>query len=287
MLQYSRSARLLAVILIFQPSSHCFLYYPFTVTAQAVVSTIKVTSLFGRAAYKYFLGPSSDPGTTYSTTSNSTGIIQGDDSLNVPQTAEAITPIIQQALQQTDRQQPVILNINITGQSTKAASNSQQPLKEPTFQPPSPLLVQAQSLWKKYPVLIAAGTVVGTYSCIQAYLWYISFKLSSCNWSGWRQGTPLEELFGLTQSELAKELLRSIELLYADNTTPILLFFKQAEEELRLLKQYQAFTEYLQKTSLSKLFFYNTNLLHSLRDRIQRLQFIKNSFIASLSQKTV
>ena len=153
MLQYSRSARLLATILISQPSSHCILYYPIYHNSAGCSATIHVTSLFGRLHINTCSAPS-DTGTSYSTTSNSTGIIQGDDSLNVPQTAEAITPIIQQALQKTDRQQPVILNINITGQSTKAASNSQQPLNEPTVNHLLPYSVQSNPCGKSTQSLL-------------------------------------------------------------------------------------------------------------------------------------
>ena len=134
---------------------------------------------------------------------------------------------------------------------------------------------------------------MGTYALLQTYLWYIAFKLSDYKWSEWRKSVSLEELFSFTQSDLAKELLHSIKAHYAHiidyaSTNPVTLFFKQAEEELQLLRHYQKIADYLSKIRLSSIFFYNSELLGSVKDRIQRLQFIKGSFAASLpAQKLI
>lgn len=270
---------------------------------------------------------------TNQATHTTIGINQGGHTMNMPETAAALKPIVSEALRAANPQQPVILNINMSGQSTESASNTQEQkhqaprpperidlLKEiamptpavpaalpiaalptaalpvrsaapgalPTAALPAVVTVPPVTAWyKRFHLLPLAGGLVGTYALMQTYLWYIAFKLSDCTWSEWRKSLSLEELFSFTQSDLAKELLHSIKAHYAHimdyaSTNPVTLFFKQAEEELQLLKRYQLIANYLNKARLSSIFFYNSELLSSIKDRIQRLQFIKGSFAASL-----
>lgn len=133
------------------------------------------------------------------------------------------------------------------------------------------------------------GTL-GTYAVTQAYLWYLASTLQdhSC-WSLWKHQASLEELYRCKQADLAQDVIATINsrqstaLNFTDRVTPFVTFLKETEQELAALNSYRKIITFIQNIHLSKIFFYNSQLYNESVERINRLQYIKNSVAAWLS----
>lgn len=130
----------------------------------------------------------------------------------------------------------------------------------------------------------------GTYCITQFYLWHLAHSLqsSSC-WSMWKHQSSLEELYRCRQEDLAQDVLITINSRlsstknFADRVTPFVTFLKETDEELQALNTYRSLVSFIQNVHLTRIFFYNGNLYEDSLNRINRLQYIKNSVLAWLS----
>ena len=128
------------------------------------------------------------------------------------------------------------------------------------------------------------------YSSLQGYLFYLKCKLASPNcWSKWQWEKPIEQMYQTPQAEFAHNLLIDIQRHYTtinnptDFVTPLTKFMKDTEQEYNYLYKYKKIITYLEKLYISKVFFYDANLLASIDNRLQKLSYIKNTFLSWLA----
>lgn len=134
-------------------------------------------------------------------------------------------------------------------------------------------------------------TLLLTYSAIQARVIYLNRQLSHPqNWSLWRAETPLEEFFSVSQQQLCSELLAEVQRRYATPNTvhdvvqSLTRFIADTEREMELLKEYQQFAEWLTTLKIRQLSFIDTALLDACADRIQRISYLKGTFLGWITE---
>lgn len=134
-------------------------------------------------------------------------------------------------------------------------------------------------------------TLLLTYSAIQARVFYLNRQLSNThNWSLWRAETSLEEFFSMSQQQLCSELLSEVQRRYATPNTvhdvvhSLTQFIADTEREIELLKEYQQFAEWLATLKIRQLSFVDTALLEACADRIQRISYLKGTFLGWITE---
>lgn len=140
---------------------------------------------------------------------------------------------------------------------------------------------------KKWSCIYAAGTL---YAIIQMKLIYLTTKLSSPNcWSKWQSNNKLEQLYQIPQSVFSHNLLKDIQRTYTtvnnptDFVTPLVTFMHETDNEIKYLKQYQRIVNWISRLKVSYIFFYSGKLYDDVPDRLNRLSFMKNTFLSWLT----
>lgn len=133
------------------------------------------------------------------------------------------------------------------------------------------------------------GITVGTLS-IQAYLLYLENKLKDPNcWSLWDRSKSLAELYSLSQADMSEKILKDIQRTYTtiknptDFVTPLIIFLEDTQFEERYLRHYKLIIEKSRKIYLNKILMYDDALLRSVDERLERLKFIKITFLTWLA----
>lgn len=134
-------------------------------------------------------------------------------------------------------------------------------------------------------------TVFLSYSAIQARIIYLNRQLTNPqNWSLWHAEKTLEEFFSVSQQQLCSELLAEIQRRYAKPNTihdvvhSLTQFIADTERETELLKEYQQIALWLTTFKVGQLSFINTSLLDSCADRIQRIAYLKGTFLGWITE---
>jgi hypothetical protein len=194
--------------------------------------------------------------------------------------------------------QPLFINVNVHSQQT--AVNAQADATQPSHKsfPHSPLYINPlYTLGKK---LLNVGTWVRThkykssffcclfgYGAVHYYLLRASFTLAQkSNWSFWRSLCSFEDLCQTNQIELTKNLLSSFEDIFKDtnHVANAHRFIKEANDELTLLKRFQWIMNIIDRCFLGRFFFVQRALLATIPDRLQRLEYLKNTIIGWLKE---
>lgn len=135
------------------------------------------------------------------------------------------------------------------------------------------------------------SALIGSYIALQSSLIYLSQRLSKDNcWSNWKKHLDLEDLYQVSQDQLAKDLLNDIQKKYitiknpTDFIMPLIKFMKDIEKEEQAIAIYKKITKIINKTYIVNwLFFYNKKLYSAIDFREKRLKYIKNSFLSWLA----
>ena len=131
------------------------------------------------------------------------------------------------------------------------------------------------------------GSVAFVYLLTNYKLFSLSRSLgnTSC-WSFWRSDKSLEQLFEVSQKELAKDLVLDIQKRYTNPANPIdfvrpLVYFTQdLEKEKGRLTIYCEICKIVKKLYIEKIFCINTNLLNSCDDRLKKVAFLNGLFLS-------
>ncbi len=184
--------------------------------------------------------------------------------------------------------QPVFINVNVNTQQaaqTSTADSSPQtvtPIPKPSILATSQVSGFLSNILKwvrehKIKSALSCGAFI--YGGLHLYLWYASHALSKATWSQWKSLCSLSDLYQMNQNELLKSLLSSLEETY-QNKNPFLnaqRFIKEATFELKLLSSYAGIVNFIDRWYLRRFFFVNRSSLASIPERMQRLEFLKNT----------
>ncbi len=190
-----------------------------------------------------------------------------------------------------DSAQPVFINVNVHSQQTALSSHAdtttpvahtisdKSKSEPPKKQPKSPLKIHQWLRKHIFSSGISCGALI--YAGLHCYLWYSAHILAKPeNWSPWKSFCSLQDLYQMKQTELLKSLMSSCEDAYQD-LNPMAnakRFIKEATSELQLLKRYAAILKFLEKWYLKRLFFVDSSFLTMIPERVQRLEFLINTF---------
>ncbi len=238
--------------------------------------------------------PVKPPTQTY-TTQNAT------PKVNIPKVIESVFEGIPK---ETTR--PVFINVNVTTQQAASTAHTDTPEAQepaqpsippikpvpPTPQPtataasptprqgPMQYVSQAKEWVLSHKIRCALYCGATIYGGLHLYLWRASRSLSkSERWSLWKPICSLNDLYQMNQSELLKSFMGSLTESYQNNNhlTNAQRFVKEAADELSLLKRYKGIVEFLDRWYLRSIFFVNRSYLSTIPERIQRLEFLKNT----------
>ncbi|MEP6803588.1 MAG: hypothetical protein ABI892_03620 [Flavobacterium sp.] len=146
------------------------------------------------------------------------------------------------------------------------------------------------ALWY-YRYRIAGGTIIGSYSVTNAILMTDYYYL--CNntmWSRWKQELSFEDLCGISQKDLARELLLAIGQYYysekkpTDLTHPLIQFIHTIDIEIKIIKRYINTTKIINRLNLMKIFPTNDIKIAYAHKLLERALFIKHIFLSWLSE---
>ncbi len=110
------------------------------------------------------------------------------------------------------------------------------------------------------------------------------------NWSFWKKHLSIEELHEYPQHDLQKNLREAILHRYLNSTTKSSLtsymqFINAIDKEERLIKRYLSVAHLVKKSRLMRLFPVNDNKIKRVKEKKQRLAFIKHIFISWAAQQ--
>lgn len=109
-------------------------------------------------------------------------------------------------------------------------------------------------------------------------------------WSSWKKETSMEELLTIPHQNLAHQLMLEIQGRYvsvsdpADFLTPMVDFMNSVEKELSQLRSYNRLYQWSSKIYLEKILPFNTNLFDGIKEKTQRLLYLKNGFASWVAQ---
>ncbi len=204
--------------------------------------------------------------------------------VSAAQTVSTLATALQAIPGAADR--PVFINLNVHDQ---VAENTVQ-VSTPIISAPEPArLPEQRGIWawiKNHKLLVGAGCLAAGYAALHYYLWRLASYLNkpTC-WSLWKKQCSLEELYRIKQDELVESIASSLESSSSSNQPAgqVIQFVQEAEKELSYLQRYQTIARFLETWCLSALFFYDKKIVEQAQDRIQRLQFLKNTVLGWLS----
>lgn len=144
--------------------------------------------------------------------------------------------------------------------------------------------------FKNNPFSIGIFGLAFSYISLQSYLFYLTAQLSNNNcWSKWQQEKTVEQMYQIAQSQFSQVLLGDIQKVYTtvsnptDFVTPLIAFMHDTEKETVQLNRYQKIINMLNKIRLDKLFLYDSKIFQDTPNRLQKLSYMKNTFLAWLA----
>lgn len=138
---------------------------------------------------------------------------------------------------------------------------------------------------KENSMQLSLGAVGALYAGIWLrfmYLHHLIFRKDT--WSCWKNKTDLNELQSIAHAQLARELIVAIQKKYqaadkiADFVTPLMAFIVDMNKEIANLNSFIWQYESLKKIKLIALFPGYGKTMKLVREKLQRLMFLKNVF---------
>ena len=126
-------------------------------------------------------------------------------------------------------------------------------------------------------------------TCYQVYS-ADSYSEQAELWANWRDDLSLEQLLNIPHEQLTHELLTEIQRRYlsqknpTDFISPLTSFLNTLDNEIKYLHSYKRLREWIYWTYLSRLLPNKTKTHHSFDKQLQRLNYLKNIFLAWAAQ---
>lgn len=144
--------------------------------------------------------------------------------------------------------------------------------------------------FKNNPLAIGIFSLIISYASLQSYLFYLTAQLSNNNcWSKWQQEKTIDQMYQIGQSQFSQSLLGDIQKVYTtvsnptDFVTPLIAFMHDTDKETIGLNRYQKIIDTLKKLKLDKIFLYDSKIFQDTPNRLQKLSYMKNTFLAWLA----
>lgn len=175
----------------------------------------------------------------------------------------------------------VTVYVNTTTTTGAAAITE---VKVPTHEAPPPGFFSLSNFTKNY-LYVAGGSILFTY----VFLYYklkkaIRLLEDADAWCNWKGNVSLEKLFTFSQEGLADELLIKIQSRYANPRTPSDLvaplgdFLESYRREIDTFRQYIKIAQWLKRLRMAHLFPIRNEDIFTMKERTQRLAFLKTLF---------
>ena len=142
-----------------------------------------------------------------------------------------------------------------------------------------------QRIGKHKTKLFCAAVAAGYGYCVYRIKQMEQHLSSPQAWNNWYGSLDFEQLCVLPQEQLAKELLLAVQAQYTSSSDlddfmqPCAQFLDDIDAELAELKQYQTWTQRLQRCYATRFFFIDRILAQSVSAKINRLAYLKNVFL--------
>lgn len=105
------------------------------------------------------------------------------------------------------------------------------------------------------------------------------------SWALWKQHIPLSQLLEIPQEDLSNELILEIQRRYTSREKPtdfissLITFMRDIEKEIELVKYFINLESWLRSFRIARLFPINSRRFSQASDRLNRLTYIKNTFL--------
>lgn len=132
----------------------------------------------------------------------------------------------------------------------------------------------------KWRIVVSCATV------LYAYTWYRLFHLQYAlfdpnAWHNYKTMVSFDELLRIKQEELAQELIKEIQRIYApqavqDFFIPFTLFTKDIEREMELLEQLITIYKRIRMLHINWLFPWQGSTFEQAQDKLRRVLYLRN-----------
>jgi hypothetical protein len=146
-----------------------------------------------------------------------------------------------------------------------------------------------QLLWEsRYK--IAGGALLGSYSTMSLLLLMDYYTMHrTMFWARWKEQLSFEDLCGIPQIELSRELMLTIGKHHfnksnpTDLAYPLITFIKEIDNEITTIKRYIMTTKIIKKLRVVWLFPTNDAKIAQANKMLERALFIKHIFLSWLA----
>ena len=122
-------------------------------------------------------------------------------------------------------------------------------------------------------------------------LWYKTRSAASAiknqnSWSQWKNELSFEKLLAMRQDDLGHEIAMAAQRKYlnfknpTDHITPMVKFCKDVDNEIKKIGRYMTMSKWLKRFYIHKILPVNFNNTQEAQDKINRLTYLKNTFIS-------
>jgi len=133
---------------------------------------------------------------------------------------------------------------------------------------------------------LGLSTLAALYGFLLLEIW--RSKKQNGKWGSWKKDIPFADLLAVPQKNLAQQLIDDIKTIYlnAENATnqlaPLIEFLKAIDKELKQEQRSLKINSFIETTRIEKAFPIKPNT-QSIKEKIQRLTYLKNLFTTWLS----
>ncbi len=143
---------------------------------------------------------------------------------------------------------------------------------------------------KEHKMRVILASLATLYVVVECILVRLTHKLSNpTSWGLWKQTVSFENLLSMSQKEVSKDLIFSIQQRYqtestlTDFLTPFITFLRDIDQEIHTVKRLIRMQRILTTLRIARFFPYQYTL-PTLSERLQKLLFLKELFISWIAQ---
>lgn len=218
------------------------------------------------------------------------------------QLSQIPAPVVKSAVAQAAEQASDVMNQNLTFNLNYSPTQ----VKIPLMLPPQflhniidkiPVDTAKQWSHRATGFITQRKYLLLAFSCSLGYIWlcHLCVKANAFiarvdTWSTWKRIYSFDELSHFDHAELTKELLIDIQRRYinhnnpTDFISPLIMFVREIEAELTILKRIQLLSRWSKRLFLTKILPLNSEVISHIDERLARLAFVNNLFLLWAAQ---
>jgi len=143
----------------------------------------------------------------------------------------------------------------------------------------------------EHPIYTGLACIAMWHLSLNGYAWWLSYRLEQpSSWSKWKYHLSNEELQQYPVQTIGYDLVCEIQRRYTDAQNPdqfmkpLVAFADAISTEYYMLKRYKWICRAIEWSTISRFSWYDTNLYELVDMRLQRLNFIWNTFVSWLAE---